>query len=192
MFVLFCKMLSNSYFLSLIKVLSILFYFPALENQALMWKQQTTNSRTLETRNSLCLLQPASHLQKVCKPTDSIFIVCAFQLRLSEFHQSFTSLRCSDNCSRTITVCSADVAAQFPSAMPLTQCLTFDPWMFPSIWLNIVVSSDLNSFQASLASRLLNMSCTDMDVKWTVDKLNADKSVHSFLSLIHWCFSSVV
>lgn len=46
-----------------------------------MWKRQTTNSWSLETRDSLRLLQSATRLcikRKKCKPTESLVVVCAF------------------------------------------------------------------------------------------------------------------
>lgn len=148
-------------------------------------------------QKSHCLPQRASHLQKVCKPTDSIFSVCAFQLkRLSGFHRSFTSLRCSDNGSHAIYWLQSWCGnAQFPSAKPLAQCLTFDPWMFFSMWLNIVLSRGPRSFQALVASKLPIVSCTDdVDTKWKVNDFNADNNADSlvlFANVSHRYGSSV-
>lgn len=152
-----------------------------------MWKERTTKTVGHWRPESLlsAAKQPPIYKKTKCKPTDSIIIVCAFQLRLPscEFHRSFTSLRCSDNCSHTIyrrlswcgdTVSISHTANPVPNLWPLN--------VFLGMWLNIVVSWGLGSFQASVASSFPHVSCADVwkQCEKNVNELNAGENVDSF------------
>lgn len=124
----------------------------AMENKTLMWKGQTTNVQTLDTRDFPSRLgrTPSSSLQRRGK--------CANLLTARSLSVPFPSepripLTLYVTIARTAGAAPWLPLGDFPSAVPLTQCLFYHHWMF-LCW-------GLRS-RASLESTFLNVSCTEL------------------------------
>lgn len=148
-----------------------------------MWKRQTTNVQTLDTRDF-----PSR------SGVDTLLITmeegkCA---NLLTARSSSVPFRVNHVSPLTLYVTIARMAvaaswpplADFPSAAPLTQCLSYHRWMFLNVWLNIAVRWGLRSSRASLASTLLNVSCTELLMY--ISGRRGWKDIHIYSVWIHY------
>lgn len=133
-----------------------------------MWKQQPLTVRHWRWV-AIIPLSAADGLSSTTKRVQTYWLCffCFFLWLCLSSETSCQSFTKPEMLWQSLTHHSADPASShFPSAVPLTQCLSPDLWM--SLWLNIAASCGLKSFQASEAPRFTNVCCTDMQMMYIV------------------------